>query len=468
MRFPKVLILLCALTAGANSAPAQTAPDWNKLNAETLEYFTTLVRTDTSNPPGHETQIAQYVKSILEKNGISATLVGPDPDRQNLIARLKGSGAKKPILIMGHSDVVGVQKERWTEDPFSALRKDGFIWGRGTLDDKDNLVASLMTMLVLKRSGVALDRDVIFVSEAGEEGSPGVGMPYLIKEHWPEIDAEYALAEGGGFSSRGGKVTHQNVALTEKVPRGVKLVTHGTAGHGSQPRMDNAIVRLSAAVERVGNWQPPMRLNDITRAYFERLAQVAQPADAARYKQLFDSSKTAAVQDYFRANDIYLNSILRTTVSPNQFQGGFRSNVIPSEATATLDIRALPDEDIDTFRAQLAKVISDPAVTIEANPNMRPAPPSSKMGTEMFRTLESVQKRLFPGTVTIPSMLTGATDMSGLRARGVQCYGVGSEVPAEDVLGHAPHSDNERVKESGLYDFVRYQYEVVRDIAQKQ
>ncbi len=151
-------------------AIAQTAPDWNKLNAETLEYFTAVVKMDTSNPPGHETQVAKYIQSILEKNGISATLVGPDPDRLNLIARLKGSGAKKPVLIMEHSDVVGVQKERWTEDPFSALRKDGFIWGRGTLDDKDNLIASLMTMLVLQRSGVALDRGLIFVSEAGEEG----------------------------------------------------------------------------------------------------------------------------------------------------------------------------------------------------------------------------------------------------------------------------------------------------------
>jgi acetylornithine deacetylase/succinyl-diaminopimelate desuccinylase-like protein len=468
MRIAKVLLLLIAVTAiVTDNAFAQAAPDWKQLNAETLEYFTALVKLDTSNPPGHETKAAKYVQSILEKNGIPATVVGSDPDRMNVIARLKGSGAKKPVLIMGHTDVVGVQKERWTEDPFGGILKGGFIWGRGTLDDKDNLVASLMTMLVLKRSAAKLDRDVIFVAESGEEGSPGVGMQYLIKEHWPEIEAEYALAEGGGFSSVGGKVTHQNVALIEKVPRGVKLVTHGTAGHGSQPRMDNAIVRLSAAVEKVGNWQPPMRMNDITRTYFERLSLIATPEEAKRYRDLFDSTKTVAVQDWFRQNDIYLNSILRTTISPNQFQGGFRSNVIPSEASATLDIRALPDEDMEKFRAEIAKVIGDPDVKIEANPQMRPAPPPSKMDTEMFKVLEAVQKRMFPGTVLLPSMLTGATDMSGLRARGVQCYGVGSEIPVEDLLGHAPHSDNERVKETGLYDFVRYQYEVVLEIAKK-
>jgi len=446
------------------SLAAQTL-DWNALNAETLRYYTALIKIDTSSPPGNETIAVKYVAGILEHEGIPSKLVGSDPNRQSLIARLKGNGAKRPILIMGHTDVVGVQRDKWSHDPFGAERIDGYIWGRGTLDDKDNLVASLMTMLLLKRTGAKLDRDVIFVAESDEEAGGALGIRELIQGNWNEIEAEYCLAEGGGFSSTGGKVTHQMVQLGEKMPRQMKLTVQGTAGHGSMPREDNAIVHLAAAVGRIGAWQPPMHLNDLTRTYFERLSLVASPEDAARFKQLFDSSKTAEVQDYLRKNDIFNNSVLRTTVSPNIIQGGFRANVIPSEATATLDVRALPDEDMNKFQDQLKQVIADPSVKLEPTGIQAEVSPPSKMDTEMFKVLGDVQKRLYPNTVLIPSMSTGATDMRGLRSKGIACYGIGAEAPQEDRLSHAIHSDNERIKESGLYQFVRYQYEVVAQIA---
>lgn len=442
-----------------------------------------MVRIDSSNPPGNETKVAQYIKGVLDKEGIPSKLVGADPDRLSVIARLKGSGAKKPILIMGHTDVVGVQKERWSEDPFGAKLVDGYIWGRGTIDDKDVVVGALMTMLVLKRSGIPLDRDVIFVAEAGEEGGGGAagarppaaaggarpqigyGIQYIIQNNWPDIDAEYCLTEGGEFSSVGGKVLYQKVELSEKVGRGMRLVAKGTAGHGSQPREDNAIAHLGGAVYRIAEWQPPMHLTDITRTYFERLAQVSNPKEAARYKAIFDSAKTSEVQSWFRKNDIETNSVLRTTISPNIIQGGFKSNVIPSEASATLDIRAVPGEDMDKFKAEMERVIGDPEIAIEASNYNGAAAPPSAMDTEMFRTLEQVQKQLYPGTVILPWMATGATDMRGLRIKGMQCYGIGAEIPREDKLTHAMHSDNERVKESGLYQFVRYEYEVVAKMA---
>ena len=455
---------LLALFSLTSFSYAQTL-DWKSVNAETLKYYTDLLKIDTSSPPGNETVAAQYVARVLEHEGIPSKLVGSDPKRQSLIARLKGSGAKRPILIMGHTDVVGVQREKWAQDPFGAARIDGYIWGRGALDDKDNLVASLMTMLLLKRTQAALDRDVIFVAESDEEAGGNLGIRELIDKNWSEIEAEYCLAEGGGFSSRGGKVTHQLVQLGEKMPRQMKITAQGTAGHGSQPREDNAIVHIAGAVAKLGAWQPPMRLNDITRSYFELLAQVAEPDDAQRYKQLFDSAKTAEVQDYFRKNDIFNNSVLRTTVSPNIMQGGFRANVIPSEASATLDIRALPDEDMAAFTEQMRAVVGDPSVKLEPTGIQAQVSPPSKMDNEMFRTLGQVQKRLYPGTVLIPSMSTGATDMRGLRSKNVMCYGIGAEVPKEDLLTHAVHSDNERALESGVYQFVRYQYEVVRQIA---
>lgn len=446
--------------------------DWKKVDAETFEHFTKLVRIDTSNPPGNETLAAKYLQGVLEKEGIPCKLVGADPNRLSLIARIKGSGAKKPILMLGHTDVVGVQRERWSQDPFGAKLIDGYIWGRGTSDDKQLVAGGLMTMLVLKRSGAALDRDVIFVAEAGEEGgggrAPGAthGIAYIIEHNWPDIDAEYALTEGGGFESEGGKVRYQKVQLAEKVRKGVILVSHGTAGHGSMPREDNAIVHLSMAVAKVAEWQPPMKLNDVTRTYFERLSLVSSPEEAARYKALFDASKTEAVQNYFRKNDIQSNSELRTTISPSIIQGGFRSNVIPSEAKATLDVRAVPDENIEKFKAEMIRIINDPDVQVE-NGVQEPSSPASSMNTEMFRTLESVGKQIYPGAVTLPWMSTGGSDMLNLRIKGMQSYGIGAEVPKEDVVTHAVHGDNERIKEAALYKFIRYEFEAVAKMAGK-
>ncbi len=458
--------------------------DWKKLQAETREHFSAMVKINSSNPPGNETVVAKYIQGVLEREGIPSKLVGADPNRLSLIARLKGSGAKKPILIMGHTDVVGVQAERWSEDPFGAKLVDGYIWGRGTIDDKDLVAGALMTMLILKRTGAHLDRDVIFVAEAGEEGGGGAapgavpaarggggrgaatyGIQYIIQNNWPDIDAEYCLTEGGSFVSTGGKVLYQRVELVEKVGRGMKLVAHGTAGHGSMPRMDNAIMHLGGAVWKIGQWQPPMNLTDVTRTYFEKLAQVSPPEEAARYKALFDSSKTEAAQEYFRKNNIEVNSMLRTSISPNIITGGFKSNVIPSEAEATLDIRAIPGEDMDKFKAMMEKVIDDPQITIEAGNFQAPTPTPTTTATEMYRMLETVQQRLFPGTATLPYMVTGGTDMRGLRMKGMQCYGIGAELPTEDMVTHAMHSDNERIKESGLYQFVRYEYEVVKGMA---
>src|SRR5713226_10020230 len=255
----------CVVLMAAALVPAFAADrypvDWSKVSRETLEHYTRLLRIDTTNPPGNETKAAEYIKSVLEREGIPAALVALDPARANLVARLKGNGSKKPILVMGHLDTVGVQREKWAVDPFGAIRKDGFIYGRGAQDDKDNLTASLMLMLLLKRMNVTLSRDVIFLAEAGEEGTSQVGMDFMVEQHWNEVACEYALSEGGYVSARNGKVRFVEITTTEKVPRVLRLVAHGSAGHGSRPRPDNAIIRLAAAVAKFASWQPPMRLN---------------------------------------------------------------------------------------------------------------------------------------------------------------------------------------------------------------
>jgi acetylornithine deacetylase/succinyl-diaminopimelate desuccinylase-like protein len=260
------------------------------------------------------------------------------------------------------------------------------------------------------------------------------------------------------------------VSTTEKLPYGVKLVAHGTAGHGSRPLPDNAIARLANAVSRIAAWEPPMKLNDTTRTYFERLATISTPAEAARYNGILDPAKSAAVNQYFRQNEPMHWSMLRTSISPTIIKGGFRTNVIPSEAEATLDVRVAPGEDIPAFVAQLKKVANEPGVdfVLPERSHRIVAPPSS-ITSEMFRTIEAAQKKVYPGAITIPTMATGASDKVFFQAKGVPSYGIGPLTDEEDAqLGFGAHSDQERLRERELYRFAQFNWEVVREIAGKK
>jgi acetylornithine deacetylase/succinyl-diaminopimelate desuccinylase-like protein len=457
-------LFLLALGAWAT----EPVVDWEKTKAETLLHYQSVVRINSSNPPGNETAVVNYLKGVLDREGISNQFFALEPARANLVARLKGSGRKKPIAILGHTDTVGVQREVWPADPFGAIRKDGFIWGRGTTDNKDCVAAGLMLILQLKRLQVPLDRDVIYIAEASEESSTAptnVGIDYLVRQHWPDIEAEYALAEGGFVHSKNGHVRFVEIAATEKVPRPAQLVATGTSGHGSRPRRDNAIVHLSTAVSKIGAWEPPMRLNDVTRTFFERLATISPPEEAARYKGVVDPRKTAAIQNYFAEHDLGKYSVLRTSISPTMLNGGFRLNVIPSHAEAMLDIRALPDEDMTKFFAEMERVVGDPAVKIVPQPAGRPSAPPSRLDTEMFRALEATQRRLYPNAITVPGMVTGSTDLAQLRAKGVQAYGIGPRFEEAEFAEHGWHSDVERLSEDSLYGLVQFVWYAVLDVA---
>jgi acetylornithine deacetylase/succinyl-diaminopimelate desuccinylase-like protein len=455
--------LLCALNAFGADLPNL---DWAKIRSETLEHYTHLLRIDTSNPPGNETKAVDYLRSVLDREGILYQIFALEPGRANLVARLKGNGSKRPVIVMGHTDVVGVQRDKWSVDPFAAIQKNGYIYGRGATDDRDNLTASLMAVIILKRAGVPLDRDVIFVAEAGEEGTSNLGIDFLVGQHWDAIDAEYALAEGGAGAERDGKVRYMSVTTTEKVPRGTKLVAHGTAGHGSKPLLDNAVIHLADAVAKAGRWESPMRLNDTTRVYFERLATISSPEDADRYNHITDPARSAEIQRYFVEHDQNSYSILRTSVVPTVINIGFRTNVIPSQGEATLDVRALPDEDMAKFYEQLRRVINDKSVEIVPTDfGHRPASPPSRLDTDMFRALESVTKSMYPGAIVLPSMLTGATDMAQLRGKGVQAYGIGPVVDEKEGALGAAHGDDEKLAEASLYQFVEFQLRAVLEVA---
>jgi acetylornithine deacetylase/succinyl-diaminopimelate desuccinylase-like protein len=468
----RLVVWAAALAIGSiplrADAQARSPIDWRALEAETMQHFQALLRFDTSDPPGVEKPAVDYLRQVLEREGIEVEVFALEPNRPNLVARLKGNGSRRPILIMGHTDVVNVDPAKWIHPPFSATRADGYVYGRGAVDDKDNVVASLMLMLTLKRMQVPLERDVIFLAEAGEEGSTRVGIQYMVNQHYGKIDAEFCLAEGGSVSRRAGQTRFAGISTTEKIPRAIELTARGTAGHGSVPLQSNAVAHLAAAVARINEWKAPVALNETTRTYFTRLATVSSPADAARYRAILGANaaeaKTADL--HFQAQEPAHASIIRTSISPTMISGGYRVNVIPSEAKATLDVRMVPGEDTVAFLNTVRRVIADTAITVSyVVRDVRPTTPVAPLNTEAFRVIESMVTRHYQ-TMTLPTMLTGATDMAYLRAKGMQCYGIG---PATDVeegpRGFAAHSDQERILESDLHRFVRFQYDIVEQLA---
>ena len=466
---PTLAAALSAVLIGcASSSLAAPAPvDWQQQEAEILRHYRALIQLDTSSPPGNETRAVDYLKQVFEKEGIPVETFALDPNRANLVARIKGNGSKRPILLMSHTDVVGVQREKWAVDPFGAVLSDGYVWGRGTRDDKDNLTANLITMLLIKRSGMALDRDLVFLAESGEEADPaGVGIPFMVSRHFDKIDAEFALAEGGEMTLEDGKLAEITIETTEKVPRRFRLVATGTSGHGSIPRVDNPLTHLSAAVAKLGTWETPMRLNETTRAYFGKLAEIAPPESAARYRELLSAQPSAALQRYFAENEPEHYSMLRTSIVPTMLKAGVGPNVIPSVAEATFDVRALPDEDIARFFADVTRLIGDEAVKVEPiTTNLRPVSPPSKLDSEMYRALETVSAEMYPGTIVMPKMSTAATDMAQLRAKGIQAYGIGPASTESDRINYGAHSDVERLLESSLYRFVEFTWRATTAVA---
>ena len=465
-------LLSAGVVAGAAALIAQTAAiDWQRVETESMEHYQAVLKFDTSDPPGNERPAAEYLKQVLDAAGIPTKVFELEPNRLNVVARLKGSGKKRPLLLMGHTDTVNVDPAKWTHPPFSATRNGGYVYGRGTVDDKDNVAAALMTMLLLKRSGVALDRDVIFLAEAGEEGTTRVGIQFMVQRHFEEIDAEYCLAEGGSVLRSGGATRYASVQTAEKIPHGIMLTATGTAGHGSVPLETNSILKLTQAVVTVASWKPPIQLNDTTRTYFTRLSAISPPAEAARYRAVIGNDLKAAQDavDYFAKADPRLASSVRSSISPNIIQGGYRINVIPSEAKASLDVRLISGQDPEAFLNEVRKVVNDPAIRVEWIPrDVRPATPSARLDSDVFKILESAYARLYD-TAVLPTMSTGATDMAYLRAKGIQCYGIGPAVDAEDgPKGFGAHSDQERILESEFHKFVRFHYEVVRDLARAQ
>jgi acetylornithine deacetylase/succinyl-diaminopimelate desuccinylase-like protein len=462
---PQVAILIVFLAASIVRGTAQQSrvlsPD--QAAAETATFLRDLVQIDTQDPPGNESKVASYVAEVLKRENISYELLEPVPGRASIVARLKGNGAKRPVLLLAHEDVVPVDRSHWSVEPFVAEVREGTLYGRGASDDKSPLAAHLETLLQLHRSGQQFARDIIFLAEASEETSSSAGMHTIVDRYWDKIACEFAINEGGAAEVKGGEIPYFGIATGEKMPRGVRLIARGQSGHASVPTLDNPITHLSQAVARLGSWETPMRLNDTTREFFSRLATISPPDQAAWFRSLDDPETQANLHKTLPQ----FYSMLHTTVVPTVLKGGFKSNVIPSEAEAEIDIRALPDENMSDFMNQMNRIVNDPSVSIlppDLTDSM-PAAPASSLHTAMFAALEAAQKKLLPRAITVPVMSTGATDSAFLRAKGVDAYGI--RVPRTFEENTGVHGNDERIELKYVALYQQLVQEAIEEVSRK-
>lgn len=448
-----LLSLLCAAALSAESLPDRTQ-----------RYFTALLRLDTSNPPGNETLVAKYIQAELKKEGIDSELLGPDPNRLNVVARLKGATANRPLLIMAHSDVVPVEPKLWTVPAFSALEKDGFIYGRGAVDTKSLLAAEMAALVELKLRKAPLNRDIIFLSEADEEAG-STGIQWLIRNAWPKIDAEFCLNEAGGRVIQDDGTEVYMIQTSEKVPTRVILVAHGSAGHGSLPRKDNAVAHLSDAISKLTKAYMPVQLNTTTRRYFRELAALE---DYKWLKPLLPSLENPATlletANEIGDRDAELDAQFRTTVSPTMLRAGMKVNVIPNQAEAQLDVRRLPGETKEEVYERFRKIINDPAIEVLPEPGQdMPATEPSALTTPLYLAMEKTIRAQNPKAAIIPTMSRGATDGAFLRAKGMAVYGV-PVFNRDDKPGRA-HGNDERIRVSTLRDGSQLLLKIIEEIA---
>ncbi len=457
MRFgPLAVAVWCAASLAAQS-----------LEERALQYLTDLVKLDTSNPPGNETRVARYLQQVCEREGIAGQALGGDPDRLNFIARLKGSGEGRPLMLMAHSDVVPAERSRWSVNPFAAVVKDGYLWGRGAQDTKSLLAAELAVFLELKRSGACLKRDVIFLSESDEEAG-SAGIQWLIARAWDQIDAEFALNEGGSAQLTSDKKIVFNIQTSEKIPTRMKLVARGTAGHGSLPREDNPVLHLARAVVKLAAAEQPIQLNATTREYFRSIAKLPEYASlAGQFRRLEDGRRANDARIEIRRKYPMLAAMLSTSVSPTILEAGVKVNVIPTVAEAQLDVRRLPTETPEQIVERFRKIIADPLVEVErlrgVEQDMPATEPSSRTSL-LYRAMEQVLGAEPDARAVLPTMSLGATDGAFLRAKGMGVYGIPLFATPTDE--RRAHGNDERMSLESFRRGVRLLREVVRRVAE--
>jgi acetylornithine deacetylase/succinyl-diaminopimelate desuccinylase-like protein len=467
-RLSPIILAFAGLIFAAGHARAQAPsaqPDLAKLAEEAQGWLADMIRINTSNPPGNEMAVAKYISGILQKEGIPNEVLEIAPGRGVAIGRLQAGPLPDPanaLLLVAHQDTVGVDPTRWTVDPFAAIVRDGYLYGRGSIDDKGMLAANLATVVALKRSGARLGRDLIFLASADEEQGGAASIKVVIEKYWDKIACAYALNEGGRVVLKAGKVQYVGIQASEKVSYNVIVTATGPSGHGSMPRPDNAVVHLAAAIAKLGTFQVPAEPNTITRRYFEQLAKIEEDDTAKWMRALEQPERLDLAVKHLSEESPMWNSMLRDSVTPTIINAGFRSNVIPSEATANLNVRMLPGHSIDELIGQFGKIVNDPQVRFKLAPDPGENAPPSDITTPLYKTIERITPQDFPGAIALPFLSTGATDSANLRLHKVQAYGL-NPFPLTEGDDARMHGDDERIPIESFRKGVAFLYHVVLD-----
>ena len=431
---------------------------------EVVKHLRALLRLDTRNPPGNEHLAANYLRDVLARDGIASEIVGPSPDRASIIARIRGDGSRPPLLLMSHTDVVAVEKEKWTHDPFGGDIADGFIYGRGAQDMKNMVAMELMTMLLLKRLDLRLKRDVIFMAAADEEVGGLAGAGWVVDNHPELIRAEYGLNEGAGNARIINGVTYYQVQNAEKGVQRFTLRTRGRPGHGSAPHDDNALVKLAEKLARLRTHRSPLHYSDTTRAYITGIAD-AQPEPArSQFLAILDPARADAAIDSLDIDDSLkrqLRAITRNTISPTILRAGEQINVIPSLAEVQCDGRIVPGQTRESFALELKQLFGDDAEFEFASATgsvALEAPPSGPL----WDVITAVLAERAPGAKVVPKMLAGATDAKHVARLGTRVYGFCPELYIAPDEGNRIHGHDERMSVESIRWGVRTLFEVVR------
>jgi acetylornithine deacetylase/succinyl-diaminopimelate desuccinylase-like protein len=432
--------------------------DWGPYQEETVRLMQEYLRIDTSNPPGNERLAAGFFQRLFDQAGISSTLYPYAPGRANLYAVLKGDGTLRPLVLLNHMDVVRAEAKNWKAPPFSGEIVAGEMYGRGALDMKDEGLLQAMVMLVAAREHLPRKRDLIFLATSDEEVG-GTGSAWMLASH-PELvrEAQYLITEGGSNIVNPGRGTIYGVGVAEKAPFWIRITARGRGGHGSIPIADSAPNRLVRALNRVVNWQPPIRLLPSVEQYFHEIARFEEGPRAAQFRNIREALKDPAFAERL-SRDPDCNYLLRSTVSLTMLQGSLQTNVIPDTASAELDVRLLPGEDPEAFLAQLRDVIADSEIQLEPA-NLFKSPNSSSTDTRLYRLIEQVIHQYNPQALAAPTLNSGYTESQMYRSLGIICYGFNT-IEVTEELDSTQHAANERVPVEQLRRGVKMLYEVV-------
>jgi acetylornithine deacetylase/succinyl-diaminopimelate desuccinylase-like protein len=452
-----------APSPGPGAQPAALAPPQQLLR----EIYQELIEINTTNSVGDNTRAAEAMARRLLSAGFPAAdvqVLTPAPRKGNLVTRLRGTGARRPLLLLAHLDVVEANREDWSIDPFKLLERDGYFYGRGTTDDKAMAASFVANLIRYRKEGFVPDRDLIVALTADEEGGGHNGVVWLLKEHRALIDAEMAINEGGGGSLKNGRRVSNSIQASEKIVQNYQLEVTNKGGHSSLPVKDNAIWHLAGGLARLGDFDFPVNLDEVNRGFFERTAAQTSGPLADDIRAVVRGDRNPAVVARVAAVGPAFNSRMRTTCVPTRLEGGHANNALPQTARALVNCRVLPNETEEDVRQTLIRALANDKITVTPTNRFFPSPPSP-LTPEIMGAVERITQEMWPGVPVVPTMSTGATDSRYLRAVGIPAYGTSGMFG--DVDDIRAHGRDERLLVRSLYEGQEYLYRLVKRLSSK-